>query len=111
MSGIDEQCSRYPDCPRCVEGHFWIGKVQDSVYISKYIYFNPTFYRGKEQKLKLVVIYDVVANVNSDGRYATEEEIKETYDIICASCKNMATEDIVSNIKKVAIQHIRGIGH
>jgi len=115
MSGLDEQQSDYPDCPRCLRGRFWKGRTRaDSVAEFKHIYFNHESYRGRDLKLKKVVIYDVPKGkyVESEyGRYATEAEIEESYEIICASCKTLAAKYIVSIIKKVAINHIRGIGH
>jgi len=111
MSGLDEQYSEYPDCPECVEGHFWIGKIEtDGSLISfKYIYFNTESYMGKGRNLKKVTIYDVPRGEH--GRYATKEEIEASYEIFCASCKALAVEHLVSIIKKVAINHIGGIGH
>lgn len=115
MSGIDEQPSEYPDCPRCLRGRFWQGRIgADSVVGFKYIYFNHDPYRGRDLKLKKVAIYDVPKGkyVESEyGRYATKEEIEASYEIICASCKTLAVKYIVSIIKKVAINHIRRIGH
>jgi len=111
MSGIDEQHIDFPICSRCERPHFWIGEIKgDAVLRLRLIYFNPEIFRGKRQKLKKVVMYDI-ADVSKHGRYATREEIEESYGIHCSRCKNMVTEPIASIIKRVAINYIARLSH